>query len=190
MAAAASWTGRASYNGGVTSTGSGTATAAAHLQRMREILERDGMRAVLVYLNGLTEHRFTAMYRFDDETLRSTYFYDREFPDVGSCADIPVAASYCVFVRESGRAFATTDAPADARVDGHPKQLAVQSYCGVPLVDANGRMFGTICHFDPRPLELDDEAVALMEAVATLLPVEPAPLQNVSRPAGGVSRSD
>ena len=156
---------------------------------MREIVGQDGMRAVLVYLNGLTEHRFTAMYRFDDELLHSTHFYDREHPDLASCADIPVAASYCVFVRESGQPFATPDAPADARVDGHPKQMSMQSYCGVPLVDANGRMFGTICHFDPRPLPLDNEAVALMEAVASLLPVVPAPLQNVSRPAGGVSRS-
>jgi hypothetical protein len=71
------------YNAAVmTTTGASTTathlTNAAHAQRMREILAGGGVRAVLIYLNGLTEHRFTAMLIFhDDELLRSAYFYDR-----------------------------------------------------------------------------------------------------------------
>ena len=142
-----------------------------HVQRMREIRDRQGVRAVLAYLNGLTAHRFTAMLRFDDdERLRSAYFYDRERPEMEHCPEIPVPDSYCVFVRQTGNTFTTLDSLADGRVADHPKRLEVQSYCGVPLVDADGRLFGTICHFDPRPLPLTPDDVALLEAVAPLLP--------------------
>lgn len=78
-------------------------------------------------------------------------------------------ASYCVFVRDRGRAFATSDSLQDARVRGHPKRREVQSYCGVPLRDTNGEMFGTICHFDFRAIPISDENVELMEAIAPLL---------------------
>jgi GAF domain-containing protein len=47
--------------------------------------------------------------------------------------------------------------------------MEVRSYCGVPLVDDDGHMFGTICHFDYGPLPISDDSVALMEAVAPLL---------------------
>lgn len=147
---------------------------ADHLRRMGDRRATGGIRAVLIYLNGLTEHRFTAMYRFDDERLRNLYFYDRERPAVESCPDIPVLASYCVFVRASRHTFVTPDSVADGRVGGHPKRLEVRSYCGVPLVDEAGRMFGTVCHFDPRPLPISGESVALMEALAPLLAAGPA----------------
>ena len=146
-----------------------------HVRLMREIRERDGVRAVLVYLNRRTDHRFTAMLRFhDDERLRSAYFYDRERPELEHCPEIPIPNSYCVFVRQTGSTFATFDSIADERVANHPKRLEVRSYCGVPLVDAAGRVFGTICHFDPRPLPLSPDDVALLEAAAPLLPADPA----------------
>ena len=139
---------------------------------MREIRDRDGVRAVLVYLNALTGHRYTAMLMFgDDERLRSAYFYDRERPDLLSCPEMPIDSSYCVFVRRSDNTFTTFDSLADDRVAGHPKRLEVRSYCGVPLVDPAGRLRGTICHFDARPLPLRPDDVALLESVAALLPV-------------------
>lgn len=152
-------------------------TPAEHVQRMREIRDRDGVRAVLIYLNSLTEHRFTALLRFhDDEQLRSAYFYDRQRPELESCPEIPIPNSYCVFVRQTGDTFTTLDSLADDRVADHPKRLEVRSYCGVPLVDAAGRLLGTICHFDPRPLPLTPDDVALLEAVAPLLPVPSDPV--------------
>jgi hypothetical protein len=42
---------------------------AEYLHEMRTIQEPSGIRAVLIHLNGLTDHRFTALYRFDDDTL-------------------------------------------------------------------------------------------------------------------------
>jgi len=125
---------------------------------------------MLIYLNGLTDHRFSAMYLFESELLKNLYFFDREEPARTGCPDIPVMASYCVFVRDSERMFVTADSLTDARVFGHPKRLEVRSYCGVPLVNEAGRMIGTICHFDARPLTISDQNVSLMEAVSDMLP--------------------
>ncbi len=144
-------------------------STADHLREMRAICDRDGIRGVLIYLNGLSHHRFTALYRFDLDQLKNVYFFDRERPEVETCPDIPIMASYCVFVRDSGNMFVTLDSLEDERVTNHPKRLEVRSYCGVPLVGEDGRAFGTICHFDSQPLSISDENVELMEGVADLL---------------------
>ncbi len=100
--------------------------------------------------------------------LRNAIFYDRENPELDSCEDIPVLASYCVFVRDSGAPFLTKNARHDVRLDNHLKQNTVQSYCGVPLINREGHMFGTICHFDFKPGRIDDLDVELLEYMASL----------------------
>ena len=82
---------------------------------------------------------------------------------------IPVLASYCVYVRERRAPFRVDDSGADERVNGHPKRDSIRAYCGVPLIDRSGRMFGTVCHFDPQPRTISDRSVALMQALAPLL---------------------
>lgn len=137
--------------------------------QLREILQREGIRPALIFLNSLGSHRFTALYRFDSDMLTNLYFVDRENPLVDSSAEIPVMASYCVFVRDSGARFLVEDSIRDERVVGHPKRQAIQSYCGVPLLDEQGKMFGTICHFDLDPVTISSTDVELMEVVAEML---------------------
>jgi GAF domain-containing protein len=137
--------------------------------QLRTVLASGGSRAALAYLNSLTSQRFSSLFRFDGEHLRSVTFYDREAPEQESCDTIPVLASYCVFVRDSGTRFATTAALEDRRLDGHAKQAHVQSYCGVPLRDREGRMFGSVCHFDFSPGSIAERDVSLMEELADLL---------------------
>ncbi len=139
------------------------------LPKLKIVFASGGPRAAIAFLNSLTDHRFTSLYRFDGETLRNITFYDREHPDLEICEDIPVMASYCVFVRDSGRMFMTAEAQNDDRVQNHPKQRTVQSYCGVPLLDRAGKLFGTICHFDFKPRRIADLDVELLEYMATLL---------------------
>lgn len=126
----------------------------------------------MIFLNGLTEHRFSALYRFENQQLRNLYFYDRENPEIETTDEIPVTASYCVFLRETGQLFHTSDAMRDDRVRTHPKREKVQAYCGVPVLDAEGKLFGSICHFDLEPRIISDDDVNLMEAVALLLRTE------------------
>ncbi|MEH1962960.1 MAG: GAF domain-containing protein [Nostoc sp.] len=139
------------------------------LRELKTILGRQDVRAAVIFLNGLSEHRFTALYQFDQETLHNVCFFDRENPTQELTPDIPVMASYCVFVRSSRGTFTTPDSLQDDRVRGHPKWKEVQSYCGVPLLDEDGKMFGTICHFDFRPMAISDTNVELMEAIAPLI---------------------
>ena len=140
---------------------------------IKSILRRDGIRPALVFLNHLTEHRFSALYQFQNAQLRNLYFYDREYPEIETADEIPVTASYCVFLRETGQLFHTSDALRDDRVRSHPKREQIQSYCGVPVLDASGKLFGSICHFDLQPRVISDHDVDLMEAVALLLRDEP-----------------
>lgn len=146
------------------------------LQRLRALIHQGDVRGALAMLNARTAHRFTSLYRFDDDVLRNVWFYDCQHPEVETIEDGPVRASYCVFVRETQSTFQVDDADADLRVADHPKRDQIRAYCGVPLLDAEGRMFGTVCHFDYRPLRISDENVALMEALAPLLQRQTAAL--------------
>ncbi len=139
------------------------------LAELRKIIERQDIRAAVIFLNGLTEHRFTALYSFNKEILHNLYFFDSENPLQETTPDIPVMASYCVFVRNQQQRFVVADSLHDSRVASHLKQKIVQSYCGVPLLDEYGNMFGSICHFDFKPLSISDENVRLLEETGRLI---------------------
>lgn len=141
----------------------------ANLQEMKALRDSAGVRSVLIYLNERTSHRFTAMFRFVGPKLNSVCFYDRDCPEIESCQETPISASYCVFVRDMGQTFTTIDSLSDQRVSSHPKRLEIRSYVGVPLIDVSGDMFGTICHFDTLPCSIDDRSVELMEALGSIL---------------------
>ena len=137
-------------------------------ERLKGLVARGEVRPALALLNSCTEHRFTALYRFDRETLRNMYFYDRENPAVETTDAIPVLASYCVYVRDANATFETTHSRLDPRTEGHDKREQLQAYCGVPLVGEDGRAFGTICHFDFGPRGISPENLALTEDFAGL----------------------
>jgi GAF domain-containing protein len=137
--------------------------------RFRDLLRADDVPSALRYLNSVGVHRFTALFRFDGGTLRNLYLIDRQDESVDRCPDLPVLDSYCVYVRDSASKFMTEHARTDSRVAGHPKQQSVQSYCGFPLLEPNGNMFGTICHFDYEPVPFDEDEQYLLETVAPSL---------------------
>lgn len=139
------------------------------LAGLREVLHCQGVEAALQFIAGHSAHRFVGVYRFDDTILRTRYFHDRDNPSAGPPADIPVLSSYCVFVRESKRSFAVEDSHTDRRVDGHPKQSQLRAYCGVPLLDEHGAMFGTACIYDLVPRSVSPLELAMLEALGPLL---------------------
>ena len=139
------------------------------LTHLKAILAEEGIRAAISYVNSLTTHRFTSFFRFEGETLKNVFFFDRLHPETQTCEEIPVQASYCVFVRDSGAPFSTANSLDDRRVIAHVKRTSIQSYCGVPLLDRDGKMFGTICHFDLLPGVISNENVELLERMAGLL---------------------
>jgi GAF domain-containing protein len=141
----------------------------AAVARFRDTLEADGVRAALRFLNARSIHRFTALFRFEGATLRNLHMIDRDDPTVERSPDLPVLESYCVFVRQTAQPFLTSASLSDPRVEGHPKQRSVQSYCGIPLMNEDGTLFGTLCHFDFEPIGFASEEVFLLEAVAPMI---------------------
>ena len=137
--------------------------------RFREVLVSHGLLEAMRYANAQSVHRFTALYYFDGPILRNLLLVDGQDPSVRRCPDLPVLESYCVYVREAVARFQVEAAPGDARVEGHPKQHVVQSYCGIPILAADGTLWGTICHFDYAPRHFDDDEVAVLEAVAPMV---------------------
>lgn len=145
----------------------------AHRTRLRELLDQQGIPSALAYMNSLTSHRFTALYRFANDTLKKIYFYDCENPDSDSCPDIPIEASYCIFIKDTGRIFKTPNSMADNRLDKHAKQKEILSYCGVPLVGMDGQMFGSVCHFNFEAMPIANSMVELMEDLSTMIMERP-----------------
>lgn len=144
-------------------------TSRQAIEHTRTLLAAGAVRDAVIVLNRQTDHRFTALYRFEGDVLHNVILYDREDPAQTTTPDIPVMASYCVFVRDREETFGVADSRADDRVAGHPKRQQIRSYCGVPLLDDTGRMFGSICHFDFEPRAISDEAIETMEALAPAL---------------------
>lgn len=136
------------------------------VQHARVELKERGIRAALELVNRHSGHRFTALFRFEGGTLRNLHLIDRDDPTVERSPDLPVLESYCVYVRNTAQTFVTNDSMNDPRVDGHPKQKSVQSYCGIPLVEPDGTLFGTMCHFDYEPRPFAVEEVWILEEIA------------------------
>lgn len=144
-----------------------------HLQeasdQLRFLLAAGKLRDALELLNIVSTCRFTALYRFDAANLQNLVLVDRESPDVLLVDSIPICDSYCAFVEASGTAFVVEDSFGDARVVDHPKRPVVRSYVGIPLNNAQGVLFGTLCHFDHDVTAVPEDAIALTRQVAAFL---------------------
>jgi len=92
-----------------------------------------------------------------------------QYPSAEAPEEIPVEASYCVFIRDTALPFQVEDSLTDSRVENHPKRCEIQAYYGVPLKDEYGITFGTLCHFDVRPVSITDANVRQMEEFAKIV---------------------
>jgi response regulator RpfG family c-di-GMP phosphodiesterase len=137
--------------------------------KFEKILDTQGVHEALKFLNSRTSHRFTAMYRFDPPMLHNLLMVDSYTPSVRTGDDAPLVETYCSIVGTTHHNFTTEDTRMDDRLRDHPARHVVISYCGVPLHDADGAPFGTLCHFDLVPSDIPVAEIPLMEAAAPLL---------------------
>jgi protein-S-isoprenylcysteine O-methyltransferase Ste14 len=120
------------------------------LDTFEAVLRERGVHEALRFLNRRTPHRYTGVYRYDGDTLRSVWLFDRYAPDVGRGDDLPLANAYCAHIVEQGGHLAFTDARTDSPVP-YKSASSVISYCGVLISDREGNPFGALCHFDTKP---------------------------------------
>ncbi|MDM0011956.1 GAF domain-containing protein [Variovorax sp. J22P168] len=129
----------------------------------------EGLTAALTRLNERVPHRYTALYRLDASVLKNVELIDKarevrpEF-----LAAVPLTDSFCQFVLRDG-AFLTSDSGEDDRLDGHPYKGVMVAYHGVPVLDGEGELFGSLCHFDVRQQPLSDTEYAHLQGVARAL---------------------
>jgi GAF domain-containing protein len=133
------------------------------------ILEADSLWAAMRWLNDRVPYRFTAIFAFDGDMLRNICLIDKENQNITKCSDQPITESYCLYVRRSGQLFSVEEASLDERVAGHPKRQSFQCYYGIPLFHSQGKMLGTVCHFDSMPVRVTEEAATELDDLASLI---------------------
>jgi GAF domain-containing protein len=131
-------------------------------------IELGGLEAGLKFLNARTDYRFTAIYRFEGDTMRNIYLFDRLGESVSNFAKVPLGDSFCQLALAEG-GFYTANSSLDERVQGHPKQGVLNAYFGLPLSRKPGTIYGTFCHFDYKPLVLDDSEIEFLKSVTPWL---------------------
>ena len=135
------------------------------VETFQHTLREDGLFAALRYLNSTTEYRFTGIYRFEEDWVRSFLLFDRGNPHLRIGADVPMKASYCMHTRSAAEPYRIEDAQFDTRLLLHPARESVLSYIAVHLLDLTGSSWGTLCHFDFRPHAASNEDIRVLEAV-------------------------
>lgn len=136
---------------------------------VRTALATGGVHAALALLNKGTSYRFTGVYCFEGNTLRSVSLFDRNNPSTRLGEDAPLRETYCSIVARERVPFVTADTMADARLVHHPARLTVRSYCGVLLRNADSTPFGSLCHFDVVPVVPPGDALALLEGAGPII---------------------
>lgn len=150
------------------------APAAAASESAESAVERliaaNDIRGLLALLNGKTSYRYSSIFRFADGNLDSVWTFDRTRRSVdASTPDLPIVASYCLYVASAAAPFHVADAKTDPRVADHPKRESLRAYSGVALFRADATLFGTLCHYDEEPRPLDPTVIAEMERAAKAL---------------------
>ncbi len=142
---------------------------ASTAERFRATVAADGLWAAIRSLNAASPYRFTAIFGFDGDLLRNVCLVDKEDLTVKNCADQPITESYCIFIQRAAEPFSVEYALRDKRVNGHPKQRSYQCYYGIPLVGRNGKLLGTVCHFDKEAIPLSADVVMSLDDLAPVI---------------------
>lgn len=151
----------------------------AIIGHLRDLLLRHGLRPMVVFLNGLSAFRFSAVTRFNGGMLQTVCYYDREDPRPDTLPEVPESASYCQYAKARRDAFLVPDATQEPCLQTHPARDAMRAYCGAPVYDAAGEVVGSICHFNIEPMPVAERDGELLKAAADLLTWHGA----LSRPA-------
>lgn len=134
-----------------------------------DILTRSGARAALAFLLDLSDYRFIGIFRFHDGRANAAIHYDRENPATLQAQEVPDTATYCCIVRDTHGRFATVDSLTDERLVDHPARKEVRAYCGIPILDPDGGLLGTLCHYDVVPRDPTQLDLELLLQVASAL---------------------
>ncbi len=132
-------------------------------------LAASNVRSALAYLLSFTTYRFIGIFTFQNGLAHAAVYYDRENPQQEYTPHVIDSSTYCCYVRDSKGVFMTANAMLDPRAADHPSREIVPAYCGVPILDAEGVILGTLCHYDIVPRDPEQVDLPLMLSVASAL---------------------
>lgn len=138
-------------------------------RRFESMLKDYGLRASLAHLLDYTDYRFIGIFRFNDGMVKAVVFYDREHPGQMTSPEMPESATYCCYVKDSKGMFTTAASLLDERLTAHPAREVYQCYTGIPIMDAEGLLMGTLCHYDVVPRDPDQLNLPLVFQIASKL---------------------
>lgn len=136
------------------------------VRKFKTTIEADGLWAAMRWLNDRVPYRFTAIFAFEGDTLRNICLVDKENANITHCSDQPVTESYCIYIHRSGERFSVEDSMLDGRVGSHPKRRSYHCYYGIPLFGSDGKLRGTVCHFDAAPVHVTEDVVTALDDLA------------------------
>jgi hypothetical protein len=160
-----------------------TSSCLSPLAQFETVLAHQGAHAALGYLNSRTPHRYTGLFLYRGPTLDCLVLFDRFDPQgeeqrrekerkVDQQAEeegIPLANTYCSLLDDRSQGdLEILDAPVDPRlaVCRMSANTPVVSYCGVLILDRQGRRVGTLCHYDMQRCQERSSDLPLMHAAA------------------------
>jgi hypothetical protein len=158
-------------------------TFAPEIEALTQVLTQQGVHAALGYLNSRMPHRYTGLFRFHGQYSRNVVLFDRYNPQVRQGQDVPLAEAFCSLVGRLEQPLQILDAVLDPRAQA--VNTLVVSYCGVIVRDAQGGIYGTLCHYDLELCQALAMELPLLEAAAQLLyfHLHPSELPAASCPA-------
>ncbi|AEG91709.1 hypothetical protein [Ramlibacter tataouinensis] len=143
---------------------------ASGLAEVEKGLARKGLPGALAILNRRVPHRFTAVYRLEGQFLHNVAAVDKHLHlEPLDLKVVPFKDSFCQFVLRDGL-FLTRDSGTDTRLSGHPYRGVMGCYVGVPIRERQGRLAGTLCHFDLDSHDIEDDEYLLLDRAAKLMP--------------------
>lgn len=132
----------------------------------------DAVPNMLKVLCDSTGLRFAAVARVTDTHWTACAVEDRLGFGLGPGGQLALKTTLCDEIRDSHRTIVIDHASADPVYCNHhtPRLYAFESYISVPLFYPDGTLFGTLCAFDPAPVQLrQSPSVAVVESFAQLL---------------------
>jgi hypothetical protein len=136
---------------------------------LERCLADDGIWGALAYLNKRVTHRFTALHIKDVEVLKNVYVHDRDSPAAKPFMNVPVYETFCALVSATEQPLVINDATQDSRAIEAVQHAAIKAYCGLPLYRSDGSLFGTLCHYDYVPRDVDAAELEVLRSASHML---------------------
>jgi len=134
------------------------------LAEFSHVLQRSGVRDAVAYLLRLTSYRCIGIFRVEGERVQAVVAVNREFPCANEVGSWPEAVERSCYVRGTQGRLVQAGASARCADDG-----AEPDCRAVPIMDPEGVILGTLCLYDPLPVDaapIDSEL--LVAAAGTL----------------------